>query len=250
MKYLLTLPAIFLLLFSQNSTANTFNLNDQNSKQFVMVIAEDEDDNFGQLYAFEKINNMWQKQDLQTKVMLGKNGIAWGLGLHDKQNAVYKKEGDGRAPAGIFKLGSAFGYLDSVNTQLDYSPMTANDYCIDVNGSPFYNQLVNRAVVGDEAIKGSTEPMRRDIHKNNDPVYRKGIWVHHNDANISAGGSCIFVHIWRKDGAPTAGCTAMPEETLDKLLAWLDKRKEPLMATLSKTQYQAVQQKWQLPLIN
>ena len=54
-----------------------------------------------------------------------------------------KQEGDGRAPAGVFRIGTAFGYADSARPALPYQAMTASDYCIDVNGSPLYNRIVD-----------------------------------------------------------------------------------------------------------
>ena len=45
--------------------------------------------------------------------MFGKNGLAWGKGIADnldQRDGPVKHEGDGKAPAGIFKLGTAFGY--------------------------------------------------------------------------------------------------------------------------------------------
>ena len=40
-------------------------------------------------------------------VSVGRNGAAWGLGLHAAQpQGPQKQEGDGRAPAGVFTLGA------------------------------------------------------------------------------------------------------------------------------------------------
>ena len=34
-------------------------------------------------------------------------------------------------------------------------------------------------------------------------------------------GSCIFAHLWKSADSATAGCTAMAELAMRKLLAWL-----------------------------
>jgi L,D-peptidoglycan transpeptidase YkuD (ErfK/YbiS/YcfS/YnhG family) len=43
-------------------------------------------------------------------------------------------------------------------------------------------------------------------------------------------GSAIFLHIWREAGRkPTAGCVALSETRLRKLLAWLDAGAAPVI---------------------
>ena len=48
----------------------------------------------------------WQRVIGPISARLGRNGTVWGLGLHtNPAGAVTKKEGDGRTPAGIFRIG-------------------------------------------------------------------------------------------------------------------------------------------------
>ena len=225
-------------------------LESRDHQQLIMVITDNWQVDHGLLYTFEKNSNQWQLISKASVVTVGKNGLGWGLGLHNKQQGVYKKEGDGKAPAGIFTLGEAFGYLKSVNTGLSYQQMSANDYCIDVNGSPYYNQLVDQSKVGKAAVKGSSEPMRRDIHANGDIRYKKGFIVQHNPQNISKQGSCIFMHVWKAAGVPTSGCTAMEESVISRLLAWLNANKHPLYVALPRAQYQQKKRTWGLPALN
>ncbi|WP_462168546.1 L,D-transpeptidase family protein [Pseudoalteromonas lipolytica] len=221
---------------------------DNTHQQLVVVVANGSDAIDATLYRFEKKGRQWQQQGDQHAVVLGRTGLAWGVGLHPAQAGLQKQEGDGKAPAGIFELGTAFGYLDTLQTNLSYQAMTANDYCIDVKGSPFYNQLVDKSEVGDAAVKNSSEWMRRDIYSQDD-LYKKGIVVKHNPYNVDGAGSCIFMHLWRAPSKPTAGCTAMTETDMDTLLAWLDERKKPLLVSLTKQQYQQKQSQWQLPVL-
>ncbi|MGO3301285.1 MAG: hypothetical protein ACTILD_11395, partial [Pseudoalteromonas sp.] len=118
---------------------------DNSHKQLVVVVAKDNEAIDGTLYRFELKNNSWQQLGDAHQVVLGRTGLAWGIGLHPKQIGQQKQEGDGKAPAGIFELGTAFGYLDSLQTNMTYQGMSADDYCIDVQGSPFYNQLVDKS---------------------------------------------------------------------------------------------------------
>jgi L,D-peptidoglycan transpeptidase YkuD (ErfK/YbiS/YcfS/YnhG family) len=219
------------------------------SQQVVVVISDDWDASTAKLQKFSWEGNQWRAVGNAFDVNIGRTGLAWGLGLHDKQSGYYKQEGDGKATAGVFDLTQSFGYLDHLATAMPYSPMSAGDYCIDVNGSEYYNQIVDEKVVGTEVVKDSTEPMRRDTHKDNQDIYKKGLVVDHNLANKSGQGSCIFLHIWFGPGVPTAGCTAMAEPNMDELLVWLDPQKNPRYVALPRAEYMAKQQAWGLPAL-
>ena len=155
-----------------------------------------------------------------------------------------------RRPPVLEAIGNAFGYLPAIDSGLRYRAMDASDWCIDVNDSPLYNQIVSTDDVGVDAVKYSSEPMRRDIHLDGDPVYRKGFIILHNSGNSPGRGSCIFAHLWRAPEVPTAGCTAMPEADMDRLLAWLDADKRPLFVLLPESEYRKLQESWQLPELN
>ncbi|WP_299078200.1 hypothetical protein [uncultured Paraglaciecola sp.] len=242
--------ALCVTLFSACSSRNAANLTllqSLNTQQLVIVVSNDWDATTATLQKFELSQGKWQKIDSAFPVNLGRTGLAWGLGLHPQQSGYYKNEGDGKATAGIFNLHTTFGYLPKVKTQMPYYAMSANHYCMDVNGSPLYNQIVDENLVGTEAVQGSTEPMRRDIHNNNQSIYKKGIVINHNMDNISGKGSCIFMHLWFGPEVPTAGCTSMDESKMDKLLAWLRPQKNPLYIALPKAEYMKQLQSWGLP---
>ena len=64
------------------------------------------------LYERDSINDRWNAVGEKIPIVVGRNGMAWGKGLHGDVvgEEPVKQEGDGRSPAGIFSLGSAFGY--------------------------------------------------------------------------------------------------------------------------------------------
>lgn len=215
--------------------------------QMVVVIASDWQTASGHLRTFERREGRWHPAGIDFPVSTGKNGAGWGLGLHESpQDGPFKVEGDGKAPAGIFQIGMAFGQSPSLPTGLDYRRMTVDDWCIDVNASPLYNRIVSVRDVGPEAVAGSSEPMRRDIHSG-DHLYNKGFLIAHNPENRPKGGSCIFAHLWRSPGAATAGCTAMTEPDMDRLLLWLNQSRNPVFVLLPDTEYRRYQTPWQLP---
>ena len=80
-----------------------------------------------------------------------------------------------------------------------------------------------------------------------DVRYREGFVIEHNPKAEPRRGSCIFAHLWRTPGEPTAGCTAMQPEHMRSLLAWLDPAQHPLFVLLPRAQYQQLQYDWNLP---
>ncbi|MGB3544100.1 MAG: hypothetical protein WBA11_14375, partial [Rubrivirga sp.] len=60
-------------------------------------------------------------------------------------------------------------------------------------------------------------------------------------------GSCIFMHVWRGPGTSTAGCTAMPDERLQSVMAWLDADAAPVLVQLPESARDALREPWGLP---
>lgn len=218
------------------------------SQQLVLVVAESDTSQAASLYTFAREASTWRKVSGPVAVTLGRTGLAWGIGLHPPQQGRQKREGDGKAPAGVFLLGDAFGSAPALITGLNYQSMTSDHYCVDVPASTLYNQTLIKTDANAALIEGSTEPMRRDLHLN-DHQYNKGIFVAHNPNNVSGAGSCIFMHIWRAADKPTAGCTAMEESTIDQLLVWLDAGQSPVLVQLTRADYQRLGADWALPLV-
>ncbi len=180
-------------------------------QQVVVVQEKSAGSSQGELIALEQKEGTWQKVLGPIDVMLGRNGLA-------PENE--KREGDGRTPSGIFKLQRAFGYLPSVETGLAYAQVTENDFWIDDPQSPQYNQWVKE--IGEAK---SFERLKRE-----DNLYKYAIVVEYNTNPLVVGqGSAIFLHIWRGADQPTAGCVAMEEEDILKLLHWLDRDKNPVI---------------------
>lgn len=214
----------------------------------VVVTTAGWDANSGFMQAFERDGTGWKPVSVRQPITVGRAGSAWGIGLHPEMTSgPSKREGDGRSPAGVFPIGIAFGYAPSAATKLLYQGMTATDYCIDVTGSASYNRIVDSNVVGKAVVEGSTEPMRRDLHANGDQRYKLGFVIEHNTRGVSAGGSCIFAHLWRKPGEATAGCTAMAEPAMQQLLGWLDAARHPVFVLLPEAEYTGLKDAWRLP---
>ena len=220
----------------------------KNARQLVLVTTVGWDADHGELRTFRKDRAGWHEATAPVAVTIGGAGAAWGLGLHPTQtDGPIKREGDNRSPAGVFRIGEAFGYAAHAETALPYRALSATDYCVDVSGTPQYNRIVDSKVVGADAVRGSTEPMRRDLHADGDQRYRLGFVIEHNATAVPQGGSCIFAHLWSSPTATTTGCTAMSAATMQSLLAWLRPKSHPVFVLLPRDEYQRLRVDWRLP---
>ena len=100
--------------------------------------------------------------------------------------------------------------------------------------SRFYNQVLDRSTV--EADWTSHEEMRREDH-----FYRLGIMVAHHDAAEPFGGSCIFLYVWGGPDTTTAGCTAMPADTMAQIVTRVDQLACPVLVQLPEAEYERLE---------
>jgi L,D-peptidoglycan transpeptidase YkuD (ErfK/YbiS/YcfS/YnhG family) len=166
------------------------------------------------LYAMEKHGDKWQMALEPINTVIGKNGFA---------PEGEKREGDGRTPSGVYSLKMTFGYNETVKTKMPYRETLANDIWVDDPNADDYNHWVKKQ----ETRAASYEAMKRD-----DNLYKYGIVIEYNiDPVVKGNGSAIFLHIWRAEGIPTAGCVAVSEENILKIIEWLDPAASPLIIT-------------------
>ncbi len=199
-----------------------------------------------QLFARKSTKAVWKKVGENFPVVVGKNGLAWGAGLNelpsDTGRLLLKTEGDGKSPAGIFALTSAFGSSEKPNfVKLPYTRLEEFTECVDDVKSSHYNTIVNRMKVGNFDWKSSEKMLEVGEQ------YDLGVFVGHNSERQAGGGSCIFLHIWKDADSPTVGCTAMVRENIEKVLSFLDAKKNPVLIQLPEDSYTQFQIKWKLP---
>ncbi|AOD16246.1 hypothetical protein VB151_01005 [Xanthomonas fragariae] len=221
------------------------------ARALIVVTTPDWNSTQARLQTFTHVDGQWQPAAVPGfAVALGRHGSAWGEGLHPAQTqGPQKREGDGRSPAGVFAIGTAFGDAPRIESAMPYQAMSATNYCMDVPSSPLYNRIVDAAQVGEAAVAGSTEPMRPDLHHRSGARYSEGFVIAHNPKAIPGRGSCIFAHLWLTPGQSTSGCTAMAPADMRRLIAWLKPDDNPLLVLLPRAEYARLQTEWQLPVL-
>ena len=216
--------------------------------QVILGLADDWDSSRITLQRFEReADGGWRAVSEKIPARIGQSGLAWGRGLHPPTpGGANKKEGDWKAPAGVFTIGEAYGYAANIEKRgnLPYNQIKPGDLWVEDPSSPHYNQLV----VLDRPANSKWE-RQQQMHLN-DAAHSLKLFIAHNAIpDIEPGaGSAIFFHIWRANGeVPSAGCTAMSGAELKKLIAWVNPDLEPLYVLLPLTVYEQVKKEWQLP---
>jgi L,D-peptidoglycan transpeptidase YkuD (ErfK/YbiS/YcfS/YnhG family) len=228
------------------------------STQIIVVTTADWNAVEGQLQRYERatVQEDWRPVGGPISIVVGRSGLGWGIGVVATDDAQVraasdpvKREGDGRSPAGIFALGTAFGYASEPfpGLMLPYLSLAPSIECVDDSSSKHYNHIVDRSVVTSDW--NSSEHMR-DAGES----YRWGVVIDHNgtvvdDANPPkpGAGSCVFLHIWHSHDQGTAGCTAMSQAELETLLTWFDPARKPLLVQLPESTYERLTERWMLP---
>ncbi len=223
------------------------------SQQLILVISPDWRSTSASLHRFERSapGGTWFLVDQPIVVSLGRSGMAWGCGLHSPQCATgpVKREGDGCAPAGVFSLPALFGKPDSasefvMSLKLPYLSATTDLKCIDDPESHHYNRIIEAQSVSERDWSSHEEMLRQD------DCYSTGVVVGHNVACVPGAGSCIFMHVWRGEGASTEGCTAMPVAHMEEICRWLDAGCHPVLVQLPALEYVGLRDEWCLPKVS
>ena len=122
-----------------------------------------------------------------------------------------KREGDGGTPAGVHRIVGCLYRPDRMAPPCDWAvPIRPGDLWCDDPGHEDYNLMVRAP------FSASHERLRRA-----DPLYDLVLLTDWNWPRAKRGlGSAIFIHRWRRPGAPTEGCVALRPDHL----RWIVKR--------------------------
>lgn len=198
------------------------------SSQLVVVVTEGWTASSGELFTFHRAagTSPWQSDLARVPVFIGKKGLGVGKGaLRLALSGPQKQEGDARSPAGVFRLGAAFGtQIKDLKTVLPQDPTTW--VCVDDPQSKHYNErLLAPSVIVDWK------------HEEQLASYQRAVVIHHNDERTPGAGSCVFLH----DGiGSTPGCSAGASWLIDTLIQWLRPTECPILVQLPRKDYAAL----------
>jgi L,D-peptidoglycan transpeptidase YkuD (ErfK/YbiS/YcfS/YnhG family) len=219
---------------------------DPGTLQLIVAIAPDWNADHGSMRLYERDpGGPWRPVSEAWRVNLGKNGLAWGRGVAGQEEpGLHKVEKDKRAPAGIFKVGEAYGYEAALPPGGDYPyhQVSDADAWVDDPRSPYYNQHI--------VVDPNNLPpwFSRERMRSGDFAYYWLVEIEHNEHPAVPGeGSAIFFHIRRGETRPTSGCSSMEEANLVRMIRWLRKGKRPEYVLLPASEYARKWQAWGLP---
>ncbi len=215
------------------------------ARQVVVVTTKDWNATTGQARLYERSSKTaeWKSKGETFPVVVGRSGLAWDTDSAPEKTTVYKKEGDGRSPAGLFPLTFAFGSaVKPEQLEFPYRRLGQFTECVDDVNSHHYNKIVGSDQVGIFDWKSSEKML--DVGEQ----YALGVFVAYNSYPVVKGnGSCIFLHVWKDAASPTSGCTAMGRLDLERIVSWLEPEHNPYLVQLPEDQYRRYRKSWKLP---
>jgi L,D-peptidoglycan transpeptidase YkuD (ErfK/YbiS/YcfS/YnhG family) len=198
--------------------ANKEKLN--NVEQLVIAINKNDSSNKAIVVALERVNKKWKIKLSPVQASIGRTGFAL---------PGAKIEGDGKSPTGVFAFGQLYTYEASVNTTLPFTQTNADDKWIDDPNHENYNTH----------IRGNTTAKSFEYLKLSSIDYKYCMVIEYNTQPVVKGkGSAIFFHLADANYSPTAGCVAIQETDMDKILLWLDPNKQKAILMGNKNHLQ------------
>ena len=239
------LPMVLLLALLAPGTG--FPLDTAGHRQLVVSLTGSWDDSRATLHRFEQSGGEWLRVGPEMPALVGRNGLGWDRSAAGALSGEpVKREGDGRAPAGIFPLPLTMGFslLPPAGTTLPYRVIAAGTHCVDDPASAYYNRIV-----AETELPGKPEALWRSSERMWElDLYRNLVVVGYNTFEPKRGdGSCIFIHIRRGPAEPTSGCTALSADDLALLIAWFRPDLAPALVQLPRPVYERMWRRWRLP---
>ena len=248
MRSLLHCAIAGLLLLLLHSTNGATSPIPEKTRVLLLAVTDDWNSTQTTLQLFRRTlpASSWTATGPSPKIHLGRQGLAWGRGIHPPPKGVQKREGDKKSPAGIFLLGSIlYGYAAQLSFPgWRYRCVSDRDLWIEDPTSLNYNRHL--ILNPHEAFPENHlfDRMRQD-----EPSHALKLFIQHNSPPHAqpGAGSAIFFHICRGPDSVTTGCTSMTETDLHQLLQSFSPADHPLYILLPRSEYNRLRASWKLP---
>ena len=162
---------------------------------------------------------MWKKVEVITETVEGEEAAepvyTWKRilavnGYVGKNGINKKREGDKKTPTGTFHITAAFGIKKSPGTAgISYKKINKYHYWSGEKAT--YNTFVDVRKIGRKSIAG--EHLIDYV-----PFYHYGLTMDFNKECVYKKGSAIFFHCTKPGRKYTAGCVAIPESKMKKVV--------------------------------
>lgn len=154
------------------------------------------------------------KMDVYQRGATGWQPVAAGIPTHvgSAGMAPKAKSGYPATPMGIFTLPFVFGTAPNPGGGLKYVQVGPNHWWNGDDQSPTFNTM--------QVCQKSQCPFSTAASENLEiPQYKHSVVMGVNPNRIPGDGAAFFFHT--TDGGPTAGCVAIDDATLVKIIQWL-----------------------------
>ncbi|WP_189255778.1 L,D-transpeptidase family protein [Lentzea flava] len=155
------------------------------------------------LSTWQKSGNDWAQVIGGVAAKVGSPGISGSYG-----------ESSSATPAGVFGITGAFGRQADPGAGVSYFQLDSSDWWVSDVNSPDYNTH--------QRCARGTCPFNESTSENlieHGAVYDYALVMGVNSQRVPGAGSAFFVHV--TNGAPTAGCVAVPAGTLVSIMRWV-----------------------------
>jgi L,D-peptidoglycan transpeptidase YkuD (ErfK/YbiS/YcfS/YnhG family) len=178
--------------------------------QVITVVAGSTSSTTATLQAWDKLGSGWTPHGAAITAHVGSAGLS-----------THPSESVSATPIGSFALNRAFGYDANPGTALSYHQTTSADWWISQEG-PLYNTM--------QTCSSSCAFTQGDPNEHlstTRPQYAYAVVIEYNTTPpiVAGAGSAFFLHV--TDGAPTAGCVAIPQANLVSIMQWLNPADSP-----------------------
>jgi len=154
----------------------------------------------------------WETRSDPEPAVVGGNGIAWSDIYESlaKKGEPLKREGDQRAPAGIYRISATSGAEPSKLP--GYLPLVpTKQLCVADTNSRYEGKTVPQSFAGENT---NGENMAKFS------PYRRGLVIDAAPRLKAQGGACIFLDVRGHFDAGTDARIALPKEWVDYLQEW------------------------------